>query len=50
MLRWDIFSAWHTPAKYIGEVEAVDADAAIKEAAKILKITDDRKLIALRRQ
>ena len=42
--------AWHTRAKYIGDVEAVDADAAIKEAAKILKITDDRKLIALRRQ
>ena len=30
---WDVYLARHTPAKWIGTVEAVDADAAIAEAA-----------------
>jgi len=30
---WDIYLARHSPAKWIGTVEAVDADAAIEEAA-----------------
>src|SRR5258708_15691090 len=30
---WDVYFARHTPAKWIDTVEAVDADAAIAEAA-----------------
>jgi hypothetical protein len=30
---WDVYLARHTPAKWIGTAEAVDADAAIAEAA-----------------
>jgi hypothetical protein len=32
---WNIYLAHHSPAKWIGTVEAVDADAAIAEAAKL---------------
>jgi hypothetical protein len=47
MLRWDIYRA---AAKWIGTVEAVDADAAIKDAAKEFNIEDPKKLIAVQRQ
>jgi len=33
---WDIYLARHSPAKWIGTVEAVDADAAIEQAVKQL--------------
>jgi hypothetical protein len=46
--RWDIYRA-AAKAKWIGTVEATDPDAAIKEAAKELKVPDPRKLIAVRR-
>jgi hypothetical protein len=31
--QWDIYLARHAPVKWIGAVEATDADAAIAEAA-----------------
>jgi hypothetical protein len=46
---WDIHLARHTPAKWIGTVEAADADAAIEEAAKQFAIQDTKRLIAVRR-
>jgi len=49
LLRWDIYRA-AAKAKWIGEVEAADADAAIREAAKEFKIADAKKLIAVRRR
>jgi hypothetical protein len=37
-----------TPAKWIGSVEAIDAEAALEGAAKLLKVQDSRRLIAVR--
>ena len=45
--RWDIYRA-AAKAKWIGTVEAVDADTAI--AAKLFDVQDPRKLIAVRRR
>jgi hypothetical protein len=45
---WDIYRA-ASKAKWIGSVEAADADAAIKAAAIEFK-TDARRLIAVRRR
>jgi hypothetical protein len=42
--------ARYTPAKLLGTVEAVDADAAIAEAAKLYDVPDPRKLMAVRRR
>jgi hypothetical protein len=50
MSSWDIYLAQHLPAKWIGTVEAVDANAAIGEAVKLFKVSDPTKLIALRRR
>jgi hypothetical protein len=47
-LRWDIYRA-AAKAKWIGTVEAFDADAAIKEAVKLYNIQDTKKLLAVRR-
>ena len=47
--RWDIYRAGHTPARWIGTVEAVNADAAIEAAAKEFNVPDPRKLIAAQR-
>ncbi|HSV22127.1 MAG TPA: hypothetical protein VLJ17_03765 [Xanthobacteraceae bacterium] len=47
--RWDIYRA-AARAILIGTVEAPDADAAIKEAAKEFNIQDTKKLIAVRRR
>ncbi len=47
---WDIYLARHSPAKWIGTVEAVDADAKIAEAAKLFDVKEPRKLIAVRRR
>jgi hypothetical protein len=47
---WDIYLAQHSPAKWIGTVEAVDKDAAIEEAAELFKVSDRRKLIAVQRR
>jgi hypothetical protein len=49
MLRWDIYRA-AAKARWIGTVEAVDADAAIREAAKLYNIQDTKKLLAVRRR
>jgi hypothetical protein len=46
MLRWDIYRT-AAKAKWIGTVEAVDADAAIKDAAKEFNVEDPKKLIAV---
>jgi hypothetical protein len=46
---WDIYLARHAPAKWIGTVEAADADAAIEEAVKQFAIQDTKRLIAVRR-
>jgi hypothetical protein len=47
--RWDIYRA-AAKAKWIGTVEAVDADTAIAEAVKRFDVQDPRKLIAVRRR
>jgi hypothetical protein len=47
---WDIYLARHSPAKWIGTVEAVDANAAIAEAAKRFDVKEPRKLIAVQRR
>ena len=47
---WGVYLARHAAAKWIGTVEATDADAAIKEPAKKLNVQDIRKLIAVRRR
>jgi hypothetical protein len=47
---WNVYLAWYSPAKWVGTVEAIDADAAIAEATKLFKVDDPRKLIAVRRQ
>jgi hypothetical protein len=47
---WDIYLAQHSPAKWIGTVEAVDKNAAIEEAAQLFKANDPRKLIAVQRR
>jgi hypothetical protein len=39
-----------TKARWIGEVEASDADAAIKQAAREFGIADLKKLIAVQRR
>jgi hypothetical protein len=44
---WDIYRA-ASKARWIGSVEAADADAAIEAAAQEFK-TDARRLIAVRR-
>jgi hypothetical protein len=48
LLTWEIYLARSTPAKYIGRVEAVDADAAIEAAAKEFDVKDPKRLIAVR--
>jgi len=50
MSSWDIYLARHSPAKWIGTVEAVDANAAIVEAAKLCDVKEPRKLIAAQRR
>ena len=50
MSSWDIYLARHSPAKWIGTVEAVDANAAIVEAAKLFDVKEPRKLIAAQRR
>ncbi len=47
---WDIYLARHSPSKWIGTVEAVDADAAIAEALKLFDVKEPRKLIAVQRR
>lgn len=46
---WNIYLARYSPAKWIGTVEAVDADAAIIEAAKLFDVREQRALIAVLR-
>lgn len=47
---WNIYLAQHSPAKWIGTVEAINANGAIEEAAKLFKVNDPRKLIAVQRR
>jgi Ser/Thr protein kinase RdoA (MazF antagonist) len=47
---WDIYLARHTPAKWLGTVEAVDADPAIEQAVKQFDVRDPKTLIAVRRR
>jgi hypothetical protein len=47
---WNIYLAQHSPAKWIGTVEAVDKDAAIEKAAELFKANDPRKMIAVQRR
>jgi Ser/Thr protein kinase RdoA (MazF antagonist) len=47
---WDIYLARHMPAKWLGTVEATDADAAIEQAVKEFDVTDPKTLIAVRRR
>jgi len=49
-VRWDIYVARYSAAKWIGTVEAVDADAAIAEALKLFDVKEPRKLIAVQRR
>ena len=45
--RWEIYLAGHAPAKLIGTVEALDADAAIAAAVREFRIAAKR-LMAVR--
>ena len=47
---WDIYLARHSPAKWIGTVEAIDAGAAIAEAVKLFDVKELQKLIAVQRR
>ena len=47
-VTWDIYEASHTPAKWLGTVEAATADEAIEVAAKEFAI-EPKRLIAVRR-
>ena len=47
-VTWDIYEARHTPAKWLGTVEAATADEAIEVAAKEFGI-EAKRLIAVRR-
>jgi 1,2-phenylacetyl-CoA epoxidase PaaB subunit len=49
LLKWEIYQARSTPAKYVGTVEAADADAAIEAAAKEFNVREPKRLIAVRR-
>ena len=49
-LSWDIYLVLHSPAKWIGTVEAVDKNAAIGEAAELFKPNDPGTLIAVQRR
>jgi 1,2-phenylacetyl-CoA epoxidase PaaB subunit len=49
LTKWEIYVARSTPAKYVGTVEAPDADAAVEAAATEFKVTDPKRLIAVRR-
>jgi hypothetical protein len=48
---WDILLACSMPAKFIGRVEAADAEAAIEAAVKEFEIAEAqaKRLIAVRR-
>jgi hypothetical protein len=50
-LQWEIYLARSTPAKYVGTVEAADAEAATKAAIKEFNIAEAqaKRLIAVRR-
>jgi hypothetical protein len=49
--RWNIYVATSTPAKLLGSVEAIDADAAIAKAIEEFDVepTRQNRLIAVRR-
>ncbi len=47
---WNIYLARYSPAKWIGTVEALDADTAIAEAARLFDVKEPRELIAVRRR
>ena len=47
LVRWDIYLARHTPARWLGTVEAPDADDAIAEAVRQFGL-GGKKLIAVR--
>jgi hypothetical protein len=46
---WAIYLARHTPAKWLGTVEADDHDAAIQAAAAAFGVKDPKRLVAFRR-
>jgi hypothetical protein len=48
LLKWEIYQARSTPAKYIGTVEAADAEAAVEATAKVFGIKDAKRLISVR--
>jgi len=45
---WHIYLARHSPAEWIGTVEAVNAEGAIDEAVKLFDVEDSQTLIAVR--
>ena len=46
-LSWAIYLARSKPAKWLGTVEAADADAAIEAATKEFAVKDSRHVIAV---
>ena len=46
-VTWDIYQTHPTPAKWLGTVEATDAEAAIEAAVREFRI-DAKRLIAVR--
>lgn len=47
---WNIYLARHSPAKWLGTVEALDTKGAIEEAAKLFKLDDPKNLIVVPRR
>jgi hypothetical protein len=43
-VEWEIFAGRSTPAKFLGTVEATNADAAVAEAARLFDVQETRKL------
>jgi hypothetical protein len=50
LATWNIYLARHSPAKWIGTVEAIDIYAAVAEAAKLFRVKEPRKLMAVRQR
>jgi hypothetical protein len=50
LVEWDVYLMRQTPAKWLGIVEASDAESAIAEAAWRFEVKEPGKLMAVRRR
>ena len=49
-MEWDIYLMRETPARWLGTVEASDAQGAVAEATWRFDVKDPSKLLAVRRR